>query len=215
MFRPLMIPMAVVSTMLLACAGAPPTPEPGMEVLDFGQGEEIQVTTGVDWNSYTKVILHTAPVEFRKHWKEDQEKSIGKQIREKDMERIKTAVSDQFAKVMAKKLTNDSNYQLTDESGAGVMRFTPNIIELDVPAAGWVEASILESLSDSRGSMTIEMVISDSVSDKVLAVAWQEQSDPLGGDLDYAMSVSNSHSFRLMIRSWADWLVAHLEEVRG
>lgn len=215
MYRFLVVPMAAVSLILVACAGKAPTPEPGMEVLHFGQGEEMQVTTGVDWSGYTKVILHTAPVEFREHWKADQERILGRQIRESDIERIKTAVSDQLTKVMVKKLSDDGDYQLTDESGAGVMRFRPNIVELDIPGTGWVQASILESLPESRGSMTIEMVISDAVTDEVLAVAWQDQSDPRGGSLEYTTSVTNAHAFRLMIRSWADWLIAHLEEARG
>ena len=213
-FRSFLVPLAISVTLLLACAGPAPMPEPGMEVYQYGHGEEIQIAPDIDWGSYTKIILHAAPVEFRKNWQRDQELLHGKEIREVDVQRIKTSVSDQFANLMVKTLTEQGGYQLTSESGAGVLRFTPNIVDLEVREAGWVENSIVESLPDSRGSMTIELVIRDSVSDKLLAVAWQRQSDPRGGDVDMTTSVNNSQAFRLMIRSWANWLTGHLKELK-
>ena len=52
------------TSFLMSCAGPAPAPEPGLEVLQHGRGHEMQVATDVDWNSYTKIILHEAPVEF-------------------------------------------------------------------------------------------------------------------------------------------------------
>ena len=61
-------------SLLVACAGTAPAPEPGMEVLQYAHGEEMQIATDVDWNSYTKIILRAAPVEFRENWKRDKER---------------------------------------------------------------------------------------------------------------------------------------------
>lgn len=207
--------MTLPTTLLLACAGPAPVPEPGMEVIQHGRGEEMQVATGADWNSYTKVILHTAPVEFRDNWQSDQERSLGKEIRDKDIERIQAAVAGQLAKAMYKTLSERGDYEITGDSGVGVLRFIPNIIDLDVQAAGWVENSILESVPDSRGRMTVELVIRDSVSDKLLAVAWQEQSDPREGDMEMTLSVSNSMAFRLMSQNWSNWLLKQLDKARS
>ena len=215
MNRYLAVSTIIFMIFLQGCAGPPPVPEPGMEVVRHGHGEEMQVATGVDWDSYTKIILHNAPVEFRDNWKSDQERLHGKALRDEDVERIKSAVAGQVAKAMYRKLSEQEDFELTDQSGAGVMRFSPNIVDLDVQAAGWMENSILESLPDSRGRMTIELVIRDSVSDKVLAVAWQKQSDPREGEMELTISVSNTLAFRLMSQSWADWVVGQLGEVRG
>jgi hypothetical protein len=204
----------LLTMFLMACSGPAPVPEPGMEVIQHGRGEEMQVSTGVDWDSYTKIILHTAPVEFRDNWQSDQERSLGKEIRDNDIERIQSAVAGQLAKAMYKTLSERGEYEITSDSGVGVMRFIPNIIELDVQAAGWVENSILESLPDSRGRMTVELVIRDSVSDKVLAVAWQRQSDPREGDMEMTTSINNSMAFRLMSQNWANWLLKQLDKAR-
>jgi hypothetical protein len=204
----------VTAMLLLACAGPAPDPEPGMEFLHHGYSEEMQVATDVDWSGYSKIILHTAPVEFMDHWIKKQERLHGKAIRDKDVERVKNVVAEQFAEAMRETLSEKGGYQLTSESGPGVMTFLPNITDVDIEALGLVQNSILESLSDTRGEMTIELVIRDSVSDKLLAVAWQKQSDPHEGEMEMTINVSNSLAFRLMSESWSNWLLAHLDEAR-
>ena len=183
-----------------------------MEILQHSRNEEMQVTPDVDWNSYTKIILHTAPVEFRENWKSVQERNHGITIRDEEMEKFKTRVSDQLAKVMEKRIAEGGDYELTSESGAGVMHFLPNIVDLDVHGPGWVQNSIVESMTNSRGSMTIEVVIRDSVSDELLAVAWQDQSDPQEGYMEMTNVVNNTVAFRLMMQRWTDWLLKQLEK---
>jgi hypothetical protein len=149
------------------------------------------------------------------NWRSNQERLHGREMRDEDVERIKERVSSQLTREMYKTLSEQGGYELTNESGPGVMHFLPNIVDLNVQATGWVESSILESYPDSRGSMTVELVIRDSVNDSLLAVAWQRQSDPREGDMEMTTSVSNTSAFRLMSRSWADWLLKHLEEARS
>lgn len=203
---------AVFVTLLLGCASPAPVPEPGMEILQHGRNEEMQIAHDVDWNSYTKIILHNAPVEFRKNWQQDQERNFGVTLREEDLERFKTTVSDQLAKVMHKRISARDDYELTSESGAGVMHFIPRIVDLDVRGPGWVQNSIVESMVNSRGSMTLEIVIRDSVSNEVLAVAWQDQSDPDEGYLEMTNTVNNTVAFRLMMQRWTDWLLKQLDK---
>jgi hypothetical protein len=178
------------TSFLMSCAGPAPAPEPGLEVLQHGRGHEMQVATDVDWNSYTKIILHEAPVEFVEDWRRNQERLHGRTIRDEDVARIEAAVSGRLAKAMYETLGERGGYELTSESGPGVMVFWPNIIDLDVQATGWVQGSILESLPAYRGRMTTELVIRDSVSDKLLAVAWQHQTDPRESDTDLPIGYS-------------------------
>ena len=211
-YRPFTFATVILTTLLQACASPAPTPEPGMEVLQYGRNEEMQVAPGVDWNRYNKIILHTAPVEFRENWKRDQERLQRITFREEDLERYKTAVSDQYGKVMYKKLSAWDGYELTDESGAGVMRFLPRIVDLDIKAPGWVQGAMIESMVNSKGNLTFELVIRDSETDELLAVAWQHQSDPQEGYLEMTNTVNNTVAFRLMMQLWADWLIEQLEK---
>ena len=63
--------------------------------------------------------------------------------------------------------------------------------------------------------MTTELVIRDSVSDQLLAVAWQEQNDPRRGELEMTTNFSNVQVFRLMSQDFADWVFDGLDEVRA
>jgi hypothetical protein len=63
--------------------------------------------------------------------------------------------------------------------------------------------------------MTTELVIRDSVSDKLLAVAWQHQTDPRESDTEWSTSFSNAHAFRLMSENFADWILGRLDELRA
>lgn len=186
-------------------------PQPGMKVVQYGHGEEMQAATGVALNSYTKVVLHTAPVEFRENWVRDQQRIHGKPFREEDIERLKKGVSDQFNKVMYQALSQ-GGYDVTGEMGEGVMLFSPSIVDLDIKDPGLGQAAMVESVVHSRGSMTIELVITDAVSGELLAAAWQDQSDPHEGDLDSTTSVSNTLAFRRMMENHADWLLKGLEK---
>jgi len=214
-FRSFLITATIFAALLMACAGPEPVPEPGLEILQHGRNEEMQVAPDVDWDNYTRIILHNAPVAFRENWQRDQERIKGSAIREENMEMFKTNVSDQLSKVMRKRITERGDYELTGESGPGVMSFQPNIVDLDIRGPGWVQDSILESMTNSRGSMTIEVVIRDSVTDKLLAVAWQDQSDPQEGYMEMTNTVNNTVTFRLMMQRWNDWLFAQLEKARN
>lgn len=215
MFRFTIFAMLFVTVLLLGCAGPEPVPESGMEVIQHARGEEMQVATGVDWNSYTKIILHTAPVAFTENWRKNQERLHGREMRDVDVQRIEDAVSGQLSRAMHRAMVERGGYELTSEPGPGVMVFMPNIVDLDITATGWVESSILESLPDTRGAMTTEVVIRDSVSDELLAVAWQQQRDPRRGDLERTVNVNNSQAIRLMSQHWADWLLKQLEEAKA
>ncbi|HSG98209.1 MAG TPA: DUF3313 family protein [Woeseiaceae bacterium] len=203
------------STFLLSCAGPAPTPEPGLEVLQYGRDQEIQVATDVDWNSYTKIILHAAPVEFADNWRRNEERLHRRAMRDEDVAAIGDAVSGQLAKVMHKTLTERGGYELTSESGPGVMVFMPNIIDLDVHATGWAQGSLVETLPAYRGGMTTELVIRDSVSDKLLAVAWQQQTDPREQDMELTTSLSNAYVFRLMSQNFASWILGRLDDLKA
>lgn len=215
MYRFISIAICCSTLFLLACAGPAPEPEPGMEVLQHARGEEMQVAADVDWGSYTKIILHNAPVAFIDGWRSNQERLHGKALSDEDVERFASGVSDQMASAIIRAFAGRGGYEMTSEPGPGVMVFQPNIVDLDITATGWVQNSILESLPDSRGRMTTEMVIRDSVTDELLAVAWQNQTDPRQGEMELTVNVNNTQAMRLMLRNFADWLHKQLEKTEA
>lgn len=215
MHRFLTMTVLGLSALLAACSGNAPVPEPGMEVLRHAYGEEMQIAIDVDFNTYTKILLQSAPVEFRDSWRRDQERLHGRPMRDEDVESIRRAIGARFDRAMYDTLTGRGGYELVSEPGPGVMLFLPNIVDADVQATGWIEGSIIESLPESRGYMTVELVARDSVSDKLLAVAWQRLSDPREGEMEMTINVNNNQAFRLMSQNWANWLVDQLDKAKA
>lgn len=211
MFRTLVIALTLS---MLACSGQSVTPEPGMEVIGHGRDGEFQATIGIDWSAYSKIQLETATVEFRKNWVRDQKQLNDNIIRERDEVRIKTGASDLLAKVVSRALP-DAGYELSGESGPGIMRFTPRIVDLNIVAPDRVSDTISVSLTDSQGNFTLELDIYDSVSNTLLATTRQYQEDPYKGYLERTTSVTNNRAFRLMMERWADWLFEQLDSVRA
>jgi len=156
-------------------------PIPGQIIsYQFGSGGML-ASAGVDWDSYTKVLLERATVEFRENWVSDQRKINDSFVREADVERIKTEMSDLLDRVLTRKLSDKDGYTLTVESGTDVLRFTPRIAKLDIHAPGRAQEFVGHVLIDSKGSMVLVMDISDSVSGELLASCWQLQGGPRKG----------------------------------
>jgi len=175
----------------------------------------ILVDADVDWSGYTKVQLKRGTVEFRENWVRDQKKLNSKVIREKDLERVKTDMSDLLEKVLRRNLSEMEAYTLTDESGADVMRFTPGIVKLDIYTPDFLRNFVGEELTDARGSMVLVLDINDSVSGKLLATAVQKQQDGESGYFETSSRGRNKTAFRRMMERWTSWFFAMMEKVRA
>ena len=169
----------------------------------------------VDWSSYTKVQLERGTVEFRENWARDQQQINNNVIREADLVRIKTDMSDLLEKVLTRKLSDTEGYTLISESGADVLRFTPRIEKLDIYAPDRTRNFVGHVLTDSQGSMVLVLDISDSVSGKLLASAVQKQVDRERGYMEITSSGTNRTAFRQMMDRWATWLLELFDEVRA
>ena len=175
----------------------------------------ILVDADVDWSGYTKVQLKRGTVEFRENWVRDQKRLNSSVIKEKDLERVKTDMSDLLEKVLRRNLSEMEAYTLTDESGADVLRFTPGIVNLDLYSPDFLRNFVGHELIDAQGSMVLVLDINDSVSGKLLATAVQKQLDGKSGYFESTSRGMNKTAFRRMMENWSSWLFAMLEKVRA
>lgn len=185
------------------------------ELIEQDRQGEIRTTVDVNWNSYPKIQLERATVAFRKNWVRDQESRNRVTIRESDLERIKTDLADLLDEVLTREMTEECAYSMVKESGPGVMRFTPRIVDLNIYAPDRVRNYIGYSLTDSQGSMTLELEIHDSASDALLATTRHHQVDPYKGYMEWTTSGTNRRSARLMLQRWASGLCERLNEARA
>jgi hypothetical protein len=182
------------------------TPDTDLDIIEQDRYGEILAAPGVDWSIYPKVQLEKATVALRENWARDLKRRSNITIRERDEERIKSDLAKLLDEILTKEFFLKEDFIMTDESGEDVMRVTPRIVDLDVYAPDRVRDYIGGSLADSKGRMTLELEIHDSVSGELLATSWQYQEDPYKGYMEEANSPNNRRAFRLMLIRWSSWL---------
>lgn len=211
--------LIIMAISLLSCAPMANTPEPGqptdgLRLVNKNPHGELRVNTHADWSGFTHIRLEKATVEFRKNWARDQKNRMGNRPTEENMERIKSNLSELLDEVFRQELTADEGFTMSDGSGENVMHITPRIVNLDIIAPDRMRDYIGYSLADSKGSMTLELDIHDSVSGTLLAQMIDSRVDPQRGYIEWANSGTNRRAARFMFIRWADKLYDLLEEAR-
>lgn len=207
--------LLVCPVFILGCANPPPKPEPGLHVVEYDKDGYIQAAPDVNWSRYTQVQVEKASVEFREHWARDLKRRDGTVITERDEARIKSDMSGLLSKVFSRELLNEGSWVLTEDVDANVLRFTPRIVDLDIYAPDRVRDYIGGALADSKGRMTLELDIYDSMTGRLIATTRQRQEDPYDGCLESANSTSNHVAFRLMMDRWATWFFEMFDLIRA
>ncbi len=169
----------------------------------------------IDWSTYTEVALDRATVEFRENWAEDQRRVFDNILREADLERIRTDMSDMLHRVLSEKVSGLDAYALSDQNGRGVLRLTPRIVKLDIYQPAKAQDYVGHVLVDAEGSMVITLDITDSFTGKLLASSWNVQVDPEKGFMWSSTSGSNKTAFGQMMKRWANWQFELFDIVRS
>lgn len=195
-------------------------PEPeqttdGLELVTKKWRTEFYLDTSKDWSSFTMIQLEKATVEFRKHWVRDQKNRNNNRPTEKSISRIKSDLSELLDEVFRKELTADDTFVMSETVGEKVIRITPRIVDLDINAPDRMRDYIGYSLTDSKGHMTLELDIHDSVSGKLLARMIDTREDPQKGYFEWTTSGDNRRAARYIMIRWASDLREWLIEARN
>ena len=188
----------------------------GLEQVEKSRHKEIYRAPAVDWSGYDAVIIDPATVAFRKNWQRDQNRQQPNKIRSDDMERIRTTLAENFDEVFSEELAENGGMTLTEQAGGNVLRITPYIVDLDVYAPdARRNPGIQRSYVESAGRMTLKLHLFDSETGDLIAVFSDHREDTRRGYLEWANSVSNTHRFRLILKSWARELREGLQEAQS
>ncbi len=211
--------LIIMAMTLWPCVVMAKTPEPeqstdGLRLVKKTHQGESRVNTNTDWSGFTQIRLERATVEFRKNWARDQKSRMGNRPTEENMERIKSDLSELLDEVFRQELTADDSFVMSDASGENVIRITPRIVNLNINAPDRMRNHIGYSLADSKGSMTLELDIHDSVNGTLLAQMVDSRVDPQHGYMEWANSGTNRRAARFMFIRWAGKLDDLLEEAR-
>jgi hypothetical protein len=211
--------LIILAITLLPCAVMAKTAEPeqstdGLRLVKKSRHGELRVVTNANWNSFTHIRLERATVQFSKHWARNQKNRMGNRPTEENMERIKSDLSELLDEVFRQELTADNGFTMSDTNGENVMRITPRVVDLNINAPDRMRDYIGYSLADSKGSMTLELDITDSVNGTLLAQMVDSREDPQHGYMEWANSGTNRRAARFMFIRWAGKLYDLLEEAR-
>jgi hypothetical protein len=181
----------------------------GLERVPKSKVERAWVKPGVDFSQYTEVGLLDCFVSFKRNWRMSHPG-----VRTRDMERIKSALSDEFRKVFTKELEN-GGYPVVAETDDHVLLIRPAIIDLDVAAPQTNSGGRSDSFTASPGVMTLVIELYDSVSNEILARAIDRRRARNVGNIRWTTAGTNRDAARKILGSWANLLVSRLDDVHG
>jgi hypothetical protein len=203
--------LSLLSSGLMAGDSVTPLTEDGLEIIKKTRHGEVQLRRNTDWSIYTDIQLEMATIAFRKNWARDQKNRSGNRPTQESMGRIKSELSELLNDVFKQELTKDKAFTMSDTAGESVLLITPSVVDLDIVAPDRMRDHIGYSLTDSQGSMTLELDIRDSASGTLLARMKDNRMDPSKGYMEWTTAVTNQRAARLMLTRWAvelrEWLI--------
>jgi len=205
---------ALAAALCAACASDTSTrnlevTHDGLERVPKSKVERAWVKPGVDFSQYTEVGLLDCFVSFKRNWRMSHP-GVGT----RDMERITSALSDEFRKVFTEELEN-GGYPVVADADNHVLLIRPAIIDLDVAAPQTNSAGRSDSFTASPGVMTLVIELYDSVSNEILARAIDRRRARNVGNIRWTTAGTNRDAARKILSRWANLLVSRLDDVHG
>ena len=213
---------AGVVTAMLICGTAlasdkveiPGVDSDGLHLVKDSKVAAAYAAPDADLSQYSKVMMLDCFVDFVKDWQKDynlDQIGLDGRVNDKDAEKIKKRLAEEFNKVFTKVLTQ-KGFPVVDEPAADVLLLRPALINVDVTAPDVLRASMSTTYIRSAGSMTLYMEMYDSSTSTLIA----RVADPLMDDDMYgkrANRVTNRAAADNILRHWAELLADHLGQV--
>ena len=175
------------------------------------------VRPGATFTQYKRVAILDCSVEFSKDWVKKynrDQRDPSRKIRDRDLERAKTALQGDFKKIFTEELQQGGRYQVVDSGGPDVLVLRPALINIQVNAPDLMSAGRSATYIQSAGAMTVYLELWDAASNTILARVIDGSVDPDRYG-QRSSSVTNRAAAERMMRSWADELRSRLDLVRG
>ena len=140
-------------------------------------------------------------------------RSSTQQVKQRDMDRIKTDLGEECTRFFTEALSEDPAYDLVTEwqEGEEVLLVFPNIVNLDVTSPDLNSPSMSRSYSASAGAMTLYLELIDAETSEVLMRAYDSKADP-DSFVNYANRITNRQAADRMLKDWATRLRAAMDQ---
>lgn len=171
------------------------------------------IDPNADFSVFERVMILDTFVAFRSGWERDQRRGTRRgRVSARDMERIKSRVSETFNSAFIDVLQADDGFEIVDEPDHDVLLIRAAIIDLDVTAPDTQSAGRSRTYTASSGAATLYIELFDSVSGQIIGRAADRQvARSAGNMLTWNTSVSNTANARRVFTSWAGSLREFLD----
>ncbi|NND57781.1 MAG: DUF3313 family protein [Xanthomonadales bacterium] len=162
-----------------------------------------------DFSLFKRVMILDTFVSFRSGWQRDQRSN---RISARDMDRIKTRVSELFNSVLIETLESDDGFEVVSETDYDVLLIRAAIIDLDITAPQSTTGARTSSYTANSGAATLYIELYDSVSGQIIGRAMDRQSARQAGSMmRWTTRASNTADARRVFRDWAGALRGFLD----
>lgn len=192
----------------------PEVSKDGLHLLKDTKARVVYAKPGATLEPYTKVMILDCFVAFKDDYQHDynlDQMGLSGRITDKDIEKIKENLADEFKKKFTEVLTK-SGHPVVDETGPDVLLLRPAIINLYIEAPD-VRSGFSRVIVDSAGQMTLYMELYDSATSTLLARVVDPQADDKAF-AQVANRATNKVAADRIIKNWASLLSAHLSDVK-
>jgi hypothetical protein len=177
-------------------------PNLALEALPSKDFTTLLQAPNADWAHFEAVHVTLPEVSFRKNWQRDQNRYDSFHVRDRDVERLGDDMAGLVREVLQEQFAG-AGWRLADKPGPGVLVLQPRVLDLDITAPDVPGNALRETYTDSAGSMTLELTISDGASGALLLQAADHREDPRDTVFEWRKRPGNLHRARLMVRGWA------------
>jgi hypothetical protein len=181
--------------------------------VDDAQVAVAYIDPNADFNVFKRVMILDTFVSFRSGWERDQRRGTrGTRISARDMDRIKTRVSELFNSVFIEVLEANDGFEIVSEPDYDVLLARAAIIDLDVAAPDTSSAGRSRTYTANSGAATLYIELFDSVSGQIIGRAFDRQGARNSGSImRWTNRATNTADARRVFRGWATTFRGFLE----
>lgn len=173
--------------------------------------ERVYLLQGADFRAYTKVLIASPQVSFRKDWAQEMNRGVrepGRRITQSDVERIQRALAEGFKESLSKSFAR-AGWQVVGAAGPDVLQLTPVLVNVEAtaPPQGTTAARV-DTYTVQAGGATVALEVRDSETAMLLGRAVDRRTT-----VDYAQRlvvtdrVTNRADFEALLDAWSKTFV--------
>ena len=213
-------PFVLLFSTLLLSVGAvaqddrPQVSAEGLELVSSNDYGAFYVRPGVTLSEYRNAELLAAFVAVDESWvkKYNRQAMRSRQLREKDLEEIRTRLASGFWEVFGGDFFGARTYQEVQEAKPSKLILRPAILDVSLVSVNTSNETLVQNFgSDANGKMTLVLEIYDAEDSQLVGRLFNAQ--PIGDDPDFGLEseANNRADERKVFRTWAQEVVAAMK----